>query len=206
MNVSEAVDMMSEAELKQLSVKDDKKAIIGFLNLGILELYKRFNMWEVEAVITMVTGTTLYTLDGTDPNVLMDLSDHQFMMVEQVLNEERLEMVLNNDLDVDSLSTPKYNQIEVTEVTDGGLLYAVYRAAPAFLTYEKEEIPLPPQFFEALFHYVGYRGHGSVNGDIKQENNTHYQRFDKSCKRIVYDGLHTQDDLVSYKFVVRGFA
>ncbi len=205
MNVSEAVDMMREAELKQLSIKDDKKAIMGFLNLGILELYKRFNLWEAEAIITMVTGTTLYTLLESDPNVSIDLSDHQLLMVEQIFDELGEEMVLNDELDADSLTTPKYNQVEVVEETDGALLSVVYRAAPVFLVHEKQEIPLPPQFFEALFHYVGYRGHGSVKGDLKSENNSHYQRFDKSCDNIEFHGLFIQDDLQSTKFQKRGF-
>jgi hypothetical protein len=66
-------------------------------------------------------------------------------------------------------------------------------------------IPLPPQYIEALFNYVGYRGHGSVTGDIKTENNTHYMRFEKSCNTIEAMGLILTEDLVSYKFGNRGF-
>jgi hypothetical protein len=37
---------------------------------------------------------------------------------------------------------------------------------------------------EALLHYVGYRAHGSYDADIKTENNTHYMRFEASCKKL----------------------
>lgn len=211
MIISTAIDLLVQAELKQLSIKDDKNAIRGFINSGILELYKRFNLWEVEAVITMVTGTKLYTLDGNDPNVSIDLSDHDFLMIEEVwlvsldddIDDKKL--IINDKLDKDGVMTPKYNQVYVTTEIDTRTLEVIYRAAPKFLTNEKADIPLPPQFNEALFNYVGYRGHGSVKGDIKSENNTHYMRFEASCSRIKLEGLYTQDSLSSNKFDTRGF-
>ncbi len=205
MNISEAIDLLQEAELKQLKIKDDKKVILGFINLGILEIYKRFNLWEKEAIITTVTGKHLYKLDGTDTDVAIDLSDHQFMMIEQMFDEDGTELVLNDELDPLSVTTPRYNEVEFVDVTDGAEIGAIYRAAPVFLLHEKQQIPLPPQFFEALFHYVGYRGHGSVKGDLKSENNSHYQRFEKSCASVEYHGLFIQDDLQSTKFEDRGF-
>ena len=200
MIISQAIDLMAEAELKQLSVKTDKVAVRGFINSGILELYKRFNLWEAEAVITMVDGKLIYTLDGTDVDVAMDLSDHEFLMVEGAFEETGEQMTLNDEKDAYGAATPKYNTLEIVEVVVGGLISVIYRAAPVFLTHEKAVIPLPPQFNEALFNYVGYRGHGSVKGDIKSENNTHYMRFEASCERIKKEGLYNQDDLVSYKF------
>lgn len=210
MIISTAIDLLVESELKQLSVKNDKTAIRGFINSGILEIYKRFNLWEVEAVITMVAGTQLYTLDGNDSNVSIDLSDHDFLMIEEVwlvsdddLDDKKLS--LNDKLDKDGVLTPKYNQVNVTTEIDTRLLTVIYRASPKFLTNEKADIPLPPQFNEALFNYVGYRGHGSVKGDIKSENNTHYMRFEASCSRVKLEGLYNQDTLASNKFDSRGF-
>jgi len=205
MDVSTAIDLLADAELKQLAVKDDKNAVLGFINSGILEIYKRFNLWEEEAIVNMTTGVTTYLLDGTDVNVTMDLSDHEFLMVEAVYAEDGLLMTLNDEQDVYGASTPKYNRLEVFQETNGETLSVIYRAAPIFLTNEKASIGLPPQFNEALFNYVGYRGHGSVKGDIKSENNTHYMRFEQSCKRIKLEGLYNQDDLVAYKFEDRGF-
>lgn len=205
MLISDAIALLKSAELKQLSVKNNDKAIMGFINFGILELYKRFNLWEKEFLITQVTDVLIYDLDGTDLNVTMDLTDHQFMMVERMFDEDDFQMVLNDDTDKESIITPRYNQVEFTKTLDDTEISGIYRAAPVFLDNEKDTIPLPPQFFEALFHYVGYRGHGSVKGDIKSENNSHYMRFEKSCDRVKYDGLFIQDDLVSSKFVDRGF-
>ena len=205
MNVGEAIDMVQEAELKQLAVKDDKVAIRGFINLGVLEIHKRFVLWQAEAVINMVDGVNSYTLDGTDPNVTMDLTDHDLLMIDEVYDYDGQLMTINEENDPFGVATPRYNVLEVPEETDGQQLSVIYRGSPKFLTHEKAEIQLPPQFYEALFNYIGYRGHGSLKGDIKSENNTHYMRFEQSCDRIKMEGLYTEDSLHSTKFEDRGF-
>jgi len=205
MIVSDAIALLKHAELKQLSVKDDVTAVLGFINLAVLEIYKRFNLWEDEAIITMTTGVLLYKLDGIDPNVEIDLSDKQLLMIEEVYEETGELMTLNDELDEYSVSTPQYHQIEVVEEVDGQTMGVIFRAAPKFLTNEAAEIPIPPQFYEALFTYVGFKAHGSIKSDIKGENNTHYIRFEAACALVKANGLIAQDDLASVKFEQRGF-
>ena len=70
----------------------------------------------------------------------------------------------------------------------------IYKPAPTWLVYIDEtsltqKIPIPPQLIEPLLHYIGYRAHGSMDGNIKAENNTHYMRFVASCDRIEQLGL-----------------
>jgi hypothetical protein len=117
-------------------------------------------------------------------------------------------MSINNENEPLSLATPQYNVIEMQEdaVTDGVDISIIYRAAPAFMTHEKAIIPLPPQFYEALFHYVGFRGHGSQKtGEAQLADNTHYKRFEASCNRVKFEGLYTEDSMESTKFEDRGF-
>ena len=207
MLVSEAIAQLREAELKQLSVKDDKPTVISFINLGVLELYKRFELWDAEALITMVAGKSLYLLDGTDTDVTIDLSDKQLLIVEEAWDPDGERMTINDTEDSYGVATPKYNQIEIgpDAIVDGQQISIIFRAAPIDLLHERQTIDLAPQFHEALFHYVGYRGHGSVKGDLKSENNTHYMRFEKSCDEVDMQGLGSRDDMESYKFEKRGF-
>jgi len=205
MNVTEAIVMLIEAELKQLSVKDDQFAVMGYLNMGVLELHKRFPIWKETATITMVEGTTRYKLDGIDANVTIDLSDHDVLFIEEVLDDEDEPMSLNDDKDSLGAMTPKPHILDIPVPVLTGDIKVGYRASPKFMTLETDIIPIPPQFYEALFNYVGYRGHGSVKGDIKSENNTHYMRFEKSCNLIDMKGLRSPDSLHSHKFIDRGF-
>ena len=211
MIISEAIDLLQETELKQLKLKVDKAVVTGFLNSAILAIYKRFNLWEAEASITIAAATTLYDLDGVDANVTIDLSDHQFLFTEEVwliadeTYEEDEKLTINDRRAINGVHTPKFNRIRISNHDDTVLLTdrvlkVIYRGAPLSLTNEKAVIPLPPQFQEPLFHYVGFRAHGSVKGDEKSENNTHFRRFEKSCDRIVFDGLYNQDSMTSVKF------
>lgn len=207
MNVSEAIEILKNSELKQLSMKDDKIAVLGYINLGILEIYKRFVMWQAEALITLATDVTTYKLDGTDVNVTMDLSDHELLVIDEAYDYDGEEMNINEEHDQLAIATPQYNVIEVplVSVTPPATISIIYRASPKFLTHEKADIPLPPQFYEALFHYCGFRGHGSIKGNVKDQNNVHYMRFDAACERIKTEGLYTEDSLESTKFDDRGF-
>lgn len=200
MLVSEAITILQNSELKQLAIKSDESAVMQFINLAILEIYKRFNLWEDEAVITMATDTLLYKLDGIDPNVSIDLSDKQLLMIEGAFEETGVPYVLNDELDPYAISTPQYHQIEIVETVPGQLIGVIFRCAPIFLTLTTQVLPIPPQFFEALFCYCGYKGHGSIKSELKGENNTHYLRFEAACDLVNSEGLFAQDDLASHKF------
>lgn len=205
MLIRDVIELVRNAELKQLSVREDKPAVIGFINLGILELYKRFPLKQDEAIITLQEGKSLYLLDGTDSNVSMDASS-ELLMVSLCYDEQGEEVTINNEDDPLGINTPMFNAIEVPSVAQDEKLSIIYRAAPVFVKNETDILPIPPQLLEALMNYIGYRGHGSVKGDIKTENNTHYIRFNGSCERVKREGLINADDLESKSFQLRGFA
>lgn len=204
MKVSEAIELLKDAELKQLSLKDNKATVLGFINFGVLEIHKRFRLRSDEVTFTTVDGVDTYNLDGTDVNVPVDYSDHQILVIERVETDE-FDIPLNVRHKTTSAKTPTNTKLILPELEVGTEVTVTYRSAPVFMADVEEEIPLPIQFFEALFNYVGYRGHSSVKGDIKSENNTHYQRFERSCDEIDWQGLHIVDDLETTKFHDRGF-
>jgi hypothetical protein len=214
-NISEAIEILSKSELKQLSLSDDRKAIIGYINMAITVLHNRFDLWEETAVVTMVDGVKKYTIDEQDINVTLDNTDHEFVMINSIFDkeDEKIEISIKES-DYKGISklprygkveVPRYNTIKIETPVAGDTLKVNYKAAPKFLTFEKESIPLPPQYFEALFHYVGYRAHASVNGDIKAENNTHFMRFEQSCNLIKSQGLNNEDSMEVFKLESRGF-
>lgn len=214
MNVSEAIEILSKSELKQLGLSEDKEAIIGYLNIGITEIHKRFDLWEETATVTMVDGVNKYTISPDDTNVAIDNVDHEFIMITSIFDKEDEKIEINlkksdykiNYKRVDyKIKVQRYNVISIGAPVAGDTLEVNYRASPKFLTFEKQPIPLPPQYFEALFNYVGYRAHASVDGDIKAENNTHFMRFDQSCKRIAAQGLQNEDSMQIFKLEERGF-
>ena len=204
MLASQVIALAKDSELRQLAVKDNDSAILGFINLGLLELYKRFTLAQDEAILTLQDGKSLYTLDGTDPDVSMGLSEN-FLIVSDCFDEQGDTVMVNDENDPLGIMTPTYNTVEVPNVAQDERMSVIYRTAPNFLTKTTDVLPIPPQLLEALLNYIGYRGHSTISADVKDENNTHYVRFNDSCKRVEELGLITADDLVSYQWNDRGF-
>jgi hypothetical protein len=204
MLVNQIIDLAASSELRQLAVRTDADAVIGFINLGMLELHKRFTLKSEEAIITLQDGKTLYTLDGIDPDV--DITNAENFLIAIECYDESGEVVpVNDDNEPLGIMTPSYNTIEVPNVTEGERLSIIYRSSVPFATSTVDNIVLPPQLLESLLHYIGYRGNSTVSADSKAENNTHYTRFEQSCKRVLDSGLIVADDMQSYKFDLKGF-
>ncbi len=208
MKVQKAINDLKVGELEQTAAKDDQAAILSYINQGVLELHKRFDLWKESFTITLVTDLLDYKLDGTDANVLIDLTDHQLLIVTELYNSDM------DEIHPSYLTGPRWvknDHLQFLTIADdeffegADVLTGHYRAAPVDLKDEKETISLPPQFQEALYHYVGYRAHTAMVSEIQAEHTTHYDRFDKSCGRVIFQGLDKEPDLFSNKFADRGF-
>jgi len=209
MTANEVLTLAKAGELLQLSpaIKDSNDVLIGYLNLGMIELYKRFMLRTDEAIITLVDGKTIYKLDGTDADVAMDgsmlyliaaygdgtdMSDYSTDDVRLPINEE------DNLL---SINTVSYNEVQVPLITPGAFISLIYVVKPdkvTALTLDAE-LDMPDQFVEPLLHYLGYRAHGSMDGNIQTESNTHYMRFEASCNRLKELGVGITPDDISMR-------
>jgi len=204
MKLQDIIDLAKGGELKQLSLKEDNVDVIGFVNLGIIELYKRFNLRTEEYIIELQNNVTIYTMP-TDFMHIIAAYDEVPAGVDNLI----VPIPVNMENDPFSISTVSYNQVQVPVTTNGAYISIIYAVRPAYLTVLDldSELPIPDSLVEALLHYVGYRGHGSVDGNIQTENNTHYQRFERSCVKaeklgvvIAHDGLD-----MTLRFKDRGF-
>lgn len=202
MLASEAITQLQQTELKQLKVKEDDTAILGYLNEAILELHKRFNLWQDEAIITHVDSIYTYTIDGIDPNVSVDLSDKLLCVISEAYDYDGAELSLNDEDDQYGAVTPQYNVVEFPEdgLAVGEDFSIIFRASPIFMTATSDTIILPPTLFEPMYFYVGFRAHVSQKGTKDLENDTHFKRFMNSCDRVEAKGLIVAESTVAHKF------
>ena len=203
MLVSEAITRLSQTELKQLKVRDDATAVMGYINEAILELHKRFNLWQDEAIITIEVDVTSYKLDGADTNVTIDLSDKILAVITGVYDPDGCVLYLNDDDDPHGAAVPKYNIVEfpADDIVENEEYSVIYRASPIDITDPVNGvIDLPPVLFEPMYFYVGFRAHVSQRGAKENENNTHFQRFLDSCNRVDGLGMVLADSVASHKF------
>lgn len=203
MKLQDVVDLANAGELSNLGTTEDVQTTLGYINLGMLELYKRFTLDIKEHVIELEDGVEIYTMPS------------DFMWVVSAygeVDETSVDIVnllpLNVEDDPLSINTVSWNKLQIPLVVSGAYISVIYVASPKLVTESDliEELELPPQLIEALLHYVGYRAHMSMDGNVQAENNTHYQRFEAACVRAKADGVLTADDMdMSARFSERGF-
>jgi hypothetical protein len=46
-----------------------------------------------------------------------------------------------------------------------------------------------------MLNYASYKAHSSISGDIKDENNTYYLRYEASCKQLVTSGMWGSNEI-----------
>ena len=208
MLISQVISLAKAGELQQLALQDDDAVILGYINLGLVELYKRFILRTEEAIITMVgplsPNATTYKIDGSDSRVDVDDSI-DIMSIIAAYDENSAELSINNENDEYSILVPDFQTIQVPYPAEGERISIIYTAGPDWVSSPTDKLRIPISLLEALLHYVGYRGHGSVDGNIQSENNTHYQRFEASVLRAQALGVTTVDDISSLPTKMLGF-
>lgn len=202
MLASTAITRLQNTELKQLKVKDDTAVVLEYLNEAILELHKRFNIWQDEAIVTHADAVTRYVLDGVDVNVAIDLSDKILVVISEAYDYDGAELSLNDEDDQYGAVTPQYNVLEFPEdgLAVGEEFDIIFRASPIDMVADTEAIVLPPTLFEAMYFYVGFRAHVSQKGNKELENGTHYQRYIDACNRAEAQGMIVAESVVPHKF------
>ena len=202
MTVQEVIDMAKYGELSNISVKDDVDAVLSYLNLGMLELYKRFPLRVEEYLLELVEGQIVYTMpDG-------------FMWIVSAYGEvpeddqrDFLVLPINKEDDPMSINTVGWNQVQIPVVSDGAYIAVMYVAAPTTYTASElsDTIEIPPQMVEALLQYIAYKAYSGVtSGD--QEDMSLYQKFEASCDKILTKGMFNQDDLyMDDRITTKGF-
>lgn len=197
------ISLAREGELKTLAVKDNLDAVLGFINLGLIELYKRFPIEVNEFIIPIETGKTVYEL----PNDFMWAVEAS-VGVPLKTGEVVVEPIEVNSDEALSVNIVAWNKVQIPVGIGGVWVSIIYVGTPKPITEDDLDcpLPIPDQMIEALLNYVGYRGHGSVNGDLNAESNTHYQRFEMSVSRITQEGMFSPTSIAMVDRVIeKGF-
>lgn len=182
MTLGDVIDQLKYGELRSIAIKDDNFAITSYVNLALQALYNKFTLKVSEQTITVQDGVTDYKLNSDVMTILF------------IYDENKKELPIDDRKAKFPILQVDYETLYIPNIKTDTTINIVYKISPATVVYTdttslSQQIPLPSSLLEPLLHYVGYRAHGSINGDIKAENNTHYMRFVRSCEEIEKLGL-----------------
>lgn len=181
MKVRDIIEYAQYGELKQLSLKDDVSALLSFINLGLVELYKRFNLSIKTEIIQTVPEIKVYNLRNTDiSNILIVYnSKGEKLSFKQVTDEDE-------EYDITQLS---YNSFLFREPNNEEIMF-LYKASPEFVNNEEDEIKIPKDMFNALLNYIAYKGQMTMNkqNNLQSPMVNFYNIFDKECQDLEQRG------------------
>ena len=192
MIIQDVVDLAGFSELSSTAIKDNVPVILLFLNAGMLELHKRFPLKIEEQVITLIEGTTSYTLN-TDFLYLLEAYGE---IPDGSSDTLAPRLPVNEEDNKRSIFFPNHREVSVPLTSDDATISLVYAARPPRYTSADLaiELELPETLIEPLMQYMAYKAHAGIKSGIQDEHNVHYRRFDSSCKLARELGVANQLD------------
>ena len=203
MTVRQVIDLAKASELTGLPAASKDETVLGFINLGVLELYKRFTLSVEEWIIALEDGQSYYTAPEDFMWIIAAYGEVGMDSVQEVnvlpVNEE------DNPL---SINTVGWNKVQVPLSVTGAYVSIIYAATPEVysVTDMDKTVNIPPQMSEALLAYIGWRANSTIDTGIQTEDTVWYNRFESSCSRLEVKGFINANDMVmTNRLNIRGF-
>ena len=212
MKASEYIDYLAKGECSKLAISDvgdmdinpiviptalqleNQKKFLNYVNLANLALHKRFNLVRSTIELDNPLDGEEYTLPD---NFLSPIRAYYMADKDPVTIKDSYVNIID---DVDTavsilIPEPFKAVIKGTDSEGRSQIILEYAAAPARATNSSKNLKISEVYTEALLNYAAYKAHGSISGDMKDENNTYYLRYEASCKQIVSSGMWGNNEI-----------
>ena len=221
MKVSDVISAARSCELSNLSSTSfTDSRIIHYINLGIIELSKRFIISTKAEKIKTSMYTSMYTLRSPDVIGILEIYDKTGRaLVSQVLSddEDYDYKLINNTTFLyrhksDYKSTEEVNPItgieilQYTQEPDNELM-VIYSAVADLLVNTTDELTIPLVFMDPLVAYIGYKASHSITQAQSGggENMASLAKFEASCRLLENSVYVGQTNLMSKSIQSKGF-
>lgn len=235
MRLSELFEYLTYGELSQLSISGEEQgmittanqgAVITAINLGLIELHKRFPIKMGMVIVQQMTGVTEYHLDNryayTNPHATDDSVYYKYiidsvaqpftndvLLIEGISDELNYTYTINEESDCSTIITKGATTIDVPNPDAEIALFVNYRAAPVKIDTKVSDaddvvIDIPPQYLEPLLSFVANRFFTSFNAS-NPEAGMYFSKFEAACALIDKNGLHHKNGNINSKFGCNGW-
>ena len=216
MYLSEIFEHLTYGELSTLKIgglKDsgaiaaaDYPQVISFINLGMIDLYKKFLLQEKNVVLELFDHITEYELyyehAQSNPDPIQDditryIADtgyekpfeEDILQIHSAYDSNFEEIPLNDMNERSSIFTIGDDIVQVPYPGQGTFIDLIFHAYPTKIpldtvTPETYKIRLPQQFIAALTAYVGFRAHISLPAGAASKATEHFSRYSGICNEI----------------------
>lgn len=184
MILSDIIDI-SKNRLRNIAKSFDVDYMIKIINIGISDLYNRFNLSIKSEVIATMKDMPMYEVRSPDCQMLVNIykPDGTELQQSDVLGSKIWQWKQINFRSF-LLSNPQNDHV-----------IAIYKAAPIPITKQDSQIELPPSFIEALLLYITYMIAASLQSTStstghrgSNESQTYRQMYEEECSRLIMMG------------------
>ena len=198
MTIQDVINLARFGELSGVNIKDNDTALVAFINMGMIEIYKRFTLKMEEHIVPLVEGQTLYALPD---DFMYPYSAHKEVEIGSIKRDE--EVPINDEDEPLSIFFPNHREVQIPAGVTGGFISIIYVAKPEKYseTNVEAELDLPDALIDCLLHYIGYRAYLGIRTDGQAANNAHYSRFERSVAKAKELGVAPSTD--TYRMIDR---
>jgi len=204
--IGDIIELAKSTELRQIAIKNDDKAILQLINLGVVEIHKRFQLKQKETIIQLVEGVSAYQM----PEDFMWLISAYGEVPEGEVGQ--VELPVNVDSDPLSVNVIEFNKVQVPLVVDGEYISLIYVAQPEWITYDdggeykNKLVELPVQMIDSLLFYIGYKGNAILDNSHTPDEDIRLRRFLHSLDTVKYNGMINMSSVnMDDRIVTKGF-
>jgi hypothetical protein len=235
--LSELFNTLANSELLNLSLSatptgalsaEHYPKVVSHINLGLTELYKRFNLLQTNLDLHQYEGVNTYYIRKEHMGDVLDMDDVAYIaedfdnpfkdnIVKVVDAYDALgnQLTLNDSNDVNSLITLSHDTIHFKEIDIPQVISLVCQCYHPKIAVTETFDPttyklyVPEFILEALFNYIAarvYRPMGSNSSGVDAGKSISFmQLFELSCQQIETLGLDTQTNKSSDSFSAGGW-
>lgn len=221
MKVSQFLSFVRDSELSNLSSNsftDDR--LISFMNLGIIELSKRFRLATKVETIQTSMYTHIYTLRHSDVINILDIIDStgKSLIPQRTSDSESYDyklmsnnsFLLKRKFDyVESITHTKVKGEELEDIQEVQApdlsLVVVYSAIADLVTDKEDDLPIPELFIEALMSYVGYKSYRTLGANGQNDSSEKWKVFEYCCSLVTNSSFAGNDVILGNSVQSKGF-
>tara|TARA_R110000737_G_scaffold248668_1_gene258605 strand:+ start:2034 stop:2708 length:675 start_codon:yes stop_codon:yes gene_type:complete len=212
MKVSEYIDYLVSGDCSKLAISDvgdmslnpgvaptaaqvlNQAKFLDYVNLANSALHKRFNLLVKELELDNPVDGEEYALPST---FLAPISAYYALDSDPVTIKDMYTNIIDGVDTAVSILMPEPFKIEIkgTDSKARSLIILKYAAAPTKATAASTQLSVNEVYTEAMLHYAAFKAHGAISGDMKDENNTYYLRYESSCRQIVTSGMWNNNEI-----------
>lgn len=211
-----------------LDEKEHEK-VVGHINLGILEIYKRFKLLQNELVLHITPGLDKYYLRPEKVAAVQHMGQRMYIERSEdpdwslniieiigVFDSLGTEIIINNRFMSPSIVQLAPDVLKITKIETYQTLDIIYQSCPTKIvvddSFNPEEfvIYIPETIIEPLLYYVAARTYKPMGANDSSENSdksaSYEQKYELACLKFDLYGLSPQHDDKEDTFTKDGWA